>query len=194
MACNVACFVEELNHMNEIRKLLPAKEEPPTAVGKFLAKRGLLVIKQFREIGKIECNYGTTLVVSTLVLAVAKGSTGEQTFGLKFEHESQDGLQESCLVDFDELKELLLAIKHLISLSDKTETEEFDYTEFEYQTKDFLRVGFYQEPKGRQQAFFDVSPGGSMMFIGFGDLRRIFELIKRGREYLIEKGARSEDI
>lgn len=174
---------------SEIRKLAPHRDEPATEAGRFLAKRGHVVMKQFREIGKVQCDYGTKLRFSTLLFAIAQGSKGDRTFGLKIEHESQDGTVESCLIDFDELKELLLAIKHLFELAKQTASERSDYTEFEYVTKDSLKVGFYQDTDGHQQAFFDVSPGGSMMFIDVEGLRRIFENIKKGREYLIEKGA-----
>lgn len=175
--------------MSEIRKLAPQRDEPATEAGRFLAKRGHVVMKQFHEIGKVQCDYGTKLTFSTLLFAIAKGTMGNRTFGLKIEHETYDGDHESCLVDFDELKELLLAIKHLLSLAKQNASERNDYTEFEYITRDYLKVGFYQETNGHQKAFFDVSPGGSMMFLDFDGLRSIFEIIKKGREYLIEKGA-----
>lgn len=175
--------------MTEIRKLAPQKEEPATEAARFLAKRGLVVMKQFREIGMVKCEFGTKLRFSTLIFAIAQGNHGERTFGLKIEHTSTERYEESCFVDFDELKELLLAIKHLLGLAKQTATEKSDYTEFEYRTKDYLKVGFYQDTNGRQQAFLDVAPGGSMMFLGFNELRTVFDLIKSSREYLIEKGA-----
>src|SRR5690606_2770147 len=103
--------------MSEIRRLAPHRDEPATAAGKFLAKRGHVVMKQFREVGKVKCDYGSKLTFSTLIFAVAQGAKGERTFGLKIEHECSDGLEESCFIDFDELKELLLAIKHLFGLA-----------------------------------------------------------------------------
>lgn len=175
--------------MSEIRKLRPNHEEPATEAGKFLAKRGHVVMKQFRQIGKVPCLYGNELVFSTLMFAIAQGTRGQRTFGLKIEHESDDGTEECCLVDFEELKELLLAIKHLIGIAKQSATERNDYTEFEYITRDSLKVGFYQDADGKQQAFFDVSPGGAMTFLGFDGLREIFEVIKKGREHLIELGA-----
>lgn len=196
--------------MTEIRKLAPRVDESPTKAGKFLAKRGHVVMKQFREMGKVHCEYGSTMTVSTLLFAIAQGNGGERTFGLKIEHVTRDGLQESCLLDFDEIKELLLAIKHLLGLAKATEqsqvvdtfsafkvaktsaSEQVDYTEFQYITRDSLKVGFYQDTDGRQQAFFVVSPCSDNMFLGFDELRLIFEVLKKGRECLIEKGAGSD--
>jgi hypothetical protein len=178
--------------MTEIRKLAPHKDEPTTDAGRFLAKRGHVVMKQFREIGRVPCLYGNELVFSTLLFAIAQGTRGERTFGIKIEHESNDGTEETCLVDFEELKELLLAIKHLLGIAKQSTTERSDYTEFEYVTRDSLKVGFYQEATGKQQAFFDVSPGGAMTFLGFDGLREIFEVVKKGREYLLELGTGSD--
>lgn len=175
--------------MTEIRKFAPQKEEPATDAGRFLAKRGHVVMKQFREVGRVGCLYGNELIFSTLLFAIAQGTRGERTFGIRIEHESSDGTEEACLVDFDELKELLLAIKHLLGTAKQSATEQSDYTEFEYITRDSLKVGFYQESSGKQQAFFDVAPGGTMTFLSFDGLRQIFEIIKKGREYLIELGA-----
>ncbi len=145
-------------------------------------------MKQFREIGQIECSHGDTLTFSTLLFAIAQGSRGERTYGLKIEHESDRG-DESCLLDFSELKEFLLAIKHLIGLAKQTHGTVSDYTEFQYVTKDSLKVGFYEDTKGQQHAFIDVSPGGNMSFLDLDTLRQVFEITKKGREYLIEKGA-----
>lgn len=145
-------------------------------------------MKQFREIGKVQSDYGTKLTFSTLVFAIAQGTKGDRTFGLKIE-QSDDDIEESCLIDFDELKELLLAIKYLLELAKRTAAERSDYTEFEYVTRDSLKVGFYQDTNGHQQAFFGVSPGGSTMFLDFNGVRQVFEQIKKGREYLIAKGA-----
>ena len=178
--------------MGDLRRIAASRDEPATTAGKFLARRGHVVMKQFHDIGKLRCDAGTKLTFTTLVFAIGQGSKGDRTFGLKIEHEAEDRQYESCLVDFDELKELLLAIKYLIGLAKDAAVERTDYTEFEYVTRDQLKVGFFQEINGRQQAFFDVSPGGEMMFLTFDQLRTVFELVKKGREHLIERGAGSE--
>jgi hypothetical protein len=180
--------------MTELRRLAPPVEEPATRAAKFLARRGHVVMKQFHEIGTMKCDLGTKLTFTTLVFAIAQNAKGERTFGLKIEHETRNGRNESCLVDHDELKELLLAIKYLVGLAKQTSVERSDYTEFVYVTRDSLKVGFFQEDNGRQQAFFDVSPGGEMMFLSLEQLRMVFELIKKGREYLLEKGAEIDTV
>lgn len=151
-------------------------------------------MKQFREMGRTSCLYGSELVFSTLLFAIAQGDRGERTFGLKVEHSTSDGIEESCLVDFDELKELLLAIRHLLELAKQNKSFSKDYTEYEYITKDSLHVGFYQDSKGKQQAYFDVSPNGETTFLGFDTLREIFNIIMKGRDHLIQLGAGAEAV
>lgn len=178
--------------MTNIRAIAPKPQEHTTRVGEFLVKRGHVVMKQFRDFGSFKCNYGTKLSIQTLIFAIASGVTGERTFGIKVSHQNPNEFDESCLIDFDELKELLLAIKYLLQLAQEKQGTPSDYTEYQYISKDSFRVGFYQDNSGRQQAFIDVSPGGGMMFVTFDHLRKLFELIKSGREHLISKGAGTE--
>jgi len=175
--------------MPHVRDLAPRPEEPATRAGQFLVKRGHVVMKEFRDFGSFKCQYGTKLSIQTLVFAIASGASGERTFGIKLEHENPNKWDESCLIDFDELKELLLAIKFLLQLAQDKQRSVTDYTEYQYVSRDSFKVGFYQDANGRQEAFIDVSPGGGMMFLGFENLRKLFEFIKAGREHLISKGA-----
>lgn len=176
--------------MSEIRALAPQPTEPATNVGRFLAKRGVLVMKEFRHFHKIKCEYGTTLDVTTLVLSVAQSHNADRSFGLKLAHKNRDGYDESCFLDFDELLELLQAIKYIFNVAKDIREEDRDYTELEYSTKESMKVGFFQSPPDRrQQAFLDVRPGGSMMFLSFEQLKEIFGVIKEAREHLISVGA-----
>jgi hypothetical protein len=59
--------------MTELRTIASAREEPATNAGKFLAKRGHVVMKQFREVGTLKCDYGSKLTFTTLVFAIAQG-------------------------------------------------------------------------------------------------------------------------
>jgi hypothetical protein len=174
--------------MSQSRAVMQKIHEPATNVGQFLAKRGRLVMKEFREFRKVECDYGSTLTITTLILSVAHGRNAERTFGLKLEHDN-DGREESCFLDFDELVELLHAIKFIFSTAREIIGQKRDYTEFEYSTKESMRVGFYQSKPSDQRAFVDVAPGGSMMFVSFEQLRQVFNGIKAAREHLITCGA-----
>lgn len=167
---------------------------PNTLVGEFLARRGCLIRKEYRDFLKLKCDYGTTLGITTLILSINQGNTVDHTYGVKMLHENPEAYDESCFLDFDELKELLLAIKHIFQTAQDVFGTDMEYTEFEYSTKDSMKVGFYQSSPTVQQAFFDVSPGGSMMFITLDDMREIFAGLKSAREYLVSRGAGSDSV
>ena len=126
------------------QELIKKAPEPATNVGRFLAKRGRLLMKEFREFWKMKCDYGTTLTITTLILSVAQSRNQERSFGIKLEHESSEGYEDSCFLDYDEILELLGAIKYLFDVAKEIRDEVRDYTEFEYSTKESMRVGFFQ--------------------------------------------------
>ncbi len=161
-----------------------------TIVGEFLAKRGLLVMKEFRDIRKIKSEAGSTLSVTTVVLSVAQSINAERSYGLKFSHTNEDCFAESCLLDFDELSELAKAVDFILRTAIETAGHNVDYTEFIYSTKDSFQVGFYRMPNGgTQQAFCVVRPGGETMFLEFSQLRQISEAVKTAHEHLAASGA-----
>jgi hypothetical protein len=94
--------------MSEMKTFATQPDEPVTDAAKFLTKRGQLVMKQFHLIGRRKCDHNAMLTVSTLILAIVQGTKGDQIYGLKFECEKSSDYREFVLMDFDELKELLL--------------------------------------------------------------------------------------
>jgi len=48
------------------------EDEKSTNVGRFLARRGVLLIKEFRDISAVKGEYGGKVSVSTLILSSAK--------------------------------------------------------------------------------------------------------------------------
>jgi hypothetical protein len=175
--------------MSDARNLIHEPPQPATNVGRFLARRGVLVMKEFKEFGKIRCEFGPTLTITTLILAIAQSLNADRTFGVKLECKDSDDRTDSSLLDIDEIAEFLHAIKYIFNIAKEVRGQARDYTEFIYSTKDGVRVGFYQRVDGQQQAFIDVSPRGETIFISFDRLREVFNTIKLAREHLIEKGA-----
>ncbi len=179
--------------MASSRDLIQKAPEPATDVGRFLAKRGRLLMKERRDFRKMKCDYDTTLKISTLILSTTQSRTADRSFGVKLEHENRDGYFESCFLDFDEILELLGAIKYIFNVAKEIRGQSRDYTEFEYRTKEAMRVGFFQSSPDDQQAFVDVAPGGDINFVSFEQLRDLFNTLKEAREHLIQCGAGAED-
>lgn len=130
-----------------------------TNVRQFLAHRGSVVIKEFREVGKLKGQYRDTIVASTLILAIVKGLNRNTSFGVKLERTGTESYSESSvLLDFDELHELMEVFDFIGSLAASLKYQKCDYTEVVYSTKDNAEFGFYQDKNQQQQAFVKISP------------------------------------
>jgi hypothetical protein len=55
-------------------------EDKSTNLGRFMAKRGVLLVKEFREISAVKGEYGGRVSISTLVLSSAKRP--EETYSM----------------------------------------------------------------------------------------------------------------
>ena len=161
-----------------------------------MAMRGTLVIKQFKEVGvlKADSDY-ETLTAKTLIMAHAQRDVKTKMFAVKLEQKAFSGLtdrfeNEIALIDFDELSELMSAVKHIVKQAEKMLDQKVDdYTEMEYRTRDEMRVGFYQTTDGEQKAWIDLEPGGEQLFVPTKRLAGLYVMLEKAKEYLLSRGA-----
>ena len=164
------------------------EDEKSTNVGRFLARRGVLLIKEFRDMSAVKGS------VSTLILSSAQTTRGDVQYGIKLEHTDEDGdMRGSGFLDYDEIAELIGAFDFIHSVANKMVGQQRDYTEVTYQTKDNLKFGFYQSD-GRQQAFIDVGGYGQSLFISVSKLQNLKSSIEAGRQHLVSRGADPESV
>src|ERR1044071_2958220 len=116
------------------------EDEKSTNVGRFLARRGVLLIKEFRDMSAVKGEYGGKVSVSTLILSSAQTTRGDVQYGIKLEYTDENGdTRGSGFLD-DEIA----AFDFFHSVANKMVGQQRDYTEVTYQTKDNLKFGFYQ--------------------------------------------------
>src|SRR5262244_1401504 len=128
----------------------PAESEG-TNVRRFLAYRGAIVVKEIRDVGKFKGNYGDTISIATMILAVVKGTTRQTSYGVQLERTDRDAnTTSSVFLDFDELDELMEAFDFIRALAAEIRSQQRDYTEVTYSTKDNARFGFYQSEQQQQ--------------------------------------------
>jgi hypothetical protein len=169
-------------------------EEKSTNVGRFLAKRGVLLIKEFRELSAVRGEYGGRVSVSTLILSSAKATRGDVQYGIRLQHIDDEGdVLASGFLDYDEIAEVIGAFDFIHGVAEKMFGQVRDYTEVTYLTKDNLKFGFYQS-EGQQQAFIDVGGYGQSLFISGSKLQNLKRSIEVAKEHLISRGADSENI
>lgn len=127
--------------------LATAKTAPDagTNLRSFMANRGAIIIKETRPIGTVSGDYGCALDVETVVLRVIKGADQKDAFGalLTLKNETTN-LNEKVHLDFDEIEELIEALKVIRHTAEEIGRTKTDYTEVIYATKDGAKFGFFQ--------------------------------------------------
>jgi hypothetical protein len=158
----------------------------------FEEMRGVLILKQYHEIGTLTCEYSDCLVFKTLILASATAGLYRKEYCIIVESEEGNGTGGIIWVDFDETKELLLALKYIIETAEFMSAKPTDYTEVKFTTREGFGVGYYQacKPRTEQHAFVKLSSTHST-FLDISQLRDLFALITRGRDYLKSQGAKA---
>jgi hypothetical protein len=166
-----------------------AGTRPGASVRHFLARRGLLLIKEQKEIGSIKCENSNKVKIYTLIISTAKCNQAEKTFGIRFEVLDGNGEVDSvAFLDFDEVAEFIDAFDFMGSLAERMASEQREYTEVTYITKDDLKIGFFQL-HGQQQHFLHLSARGEASFLTFEKLKAMQRIVKVAADYLIKCGA-----
>lgn len=166
-------------------------EPSGTKVGQFLATRGVILIKEIKEIGTLAGEYGIELQAKTIILRTARSSTrvDDKTFGIKLIILKRGEETDTAVLDFDESQEFCNAIQFIHEASQKISNQKTDYIETSFSTKDKINVGFYQETNRNQLAFLTLGPVSEHCFLRTHLLPSLKQLIELAREHLIKKGA-----
>lgn len=166
-------------------------EQAGTRISRFLANRGVIIIKEIREIGSMRCEHQAKLKAATMILATAKSSTrvSEKDPGIRLEAIDHREDEESAHLDFDESEELSKAITFIHEAAQRIAGEKRDYTESAFGTKDEIAIGFYQDVDQAQSAFNRLSRHAKSCFLEIGSLPMLKKLVEGARAHLIKKGA-----
>lgn len=175
--------------MSEIVENASGNAQSGTNFSRFLADRGVVMVKEFRPIGQFKGRFRDTLSFETMLLTVVKGTKKKTSYGVRIERLDGDGDSDgSVFLDFDELDELLDAIKFIQSTAKELSLQERDHTEVTYSSKDEARVGFYQTTE-EQQAFFGLPRSRGTTFLPVSKLTEIRSLVEKSKGHLISCGA-----
>lgn len=149
-----------------------------TNVGRFLANRGVIVVKETRPAGRCKGEHGDSVSAETVVLSVVKGAKKDTSYGVRMERTDADGDMDSAVfLDYDELPELISALDFISNTAAQLANQARDYTEVTYSTKDSAKVGFYHSSQG-QLAFLTLSDHRGTTFLPvhrLGVLKQIFQ-------------------
>lgn len=167
------------------------KEEGGTNVKNFLTSRGILIIKEFRHINSVRCDYGYRIDISTLIMSTAAQSIApsKMTYGLRFEGYQDDQEVGVAFLDFDEFNEIIAALGVIASMAQDLESQQRDHIEIEFITKDGIKFGFFQVHGSNRNAFMDLGQYGNPIFLSLSSLDFVKQNIEYCREYLTSRGA-----
>lgn len=158
-----------------------------TNLRNFMANRGAIIIKETKPFGTVNGDYYDSLSIDTMVLRIIRGTDQNDAFGVILTLKSQKGSEETVHLDFDEIDELINALKVIRHTAEEIARTERDYTEVIYATKDNARFGFYQA-NGTQKGFVNIGFRGNL-FHSVHDNASIENLLRNAMEHLRTKGA-----
>jgi hypothetical protein len=154
----------------------------------FIAKRGALVMKEFSPLGFLTGQYNSKIEIESLFFTVMKAAKIDRTYGVKVTvHTSSQGYQreETCLIDQDELQELVNGINYLNEKLGQLGKGVPNYTELSYVTNDDFKVGFFVSAGSVPDPTLFCSAGrGENAFMPPVRLSQLSKLFEKGIEYL----------
>jgi hypothetical protein len=161
-----------------------------TSVRRFMARRGAIVVKETRDIGSVQGIYSDKILLAAVVIAVVQHGKREMSYGVQLERVAQDrNTTASVFLDFEELGELKDALDFISATAKDFGSQQRDYTEITYSTRDRARLGFYQDKNGNQQAFVELQPHSDMSFFELDELTRLKLVLEKGKFHLESRGA-----
>lgn len=163
------------------------QKEPPTKLEQFLAKKGKLIIKDSHEAGILHGQYGTKITVDALTI-YEPGKGTDAIHGLRIEVYEGGRLErsDSSFLDMDEVESLSQAITYMITLLERWQGTNREYSEVIFSTKGDFRLGFYQRG-GEVQAFSKSGIiGAASCIFSTNDLTKLKAIIDKGNSLLAQ--------
>ena len=161
------------------------QKEPATKLEQFLAKKGKLIIKDSHEAGVLKGQYGTKITVDALTI-YEPGKEADKIRGLRIEVYEGGRLERSDIsfLDMDEVESLSQAITYMITLLEKWQGMNREYTEVIFSTKGDFKLGFYK--KGSEVSSFSKSGviGAASCYFQTNDLSQLKAIIDKGTSLL----------
>jgi hypothetical protein len=162
----------------------------------FIAKRGALVMKEFSPIGVVLGRHASKIEVESLVFTIMKTAKIDRTYGIKLTiYTARQGYEreETCLIDQDELTELVNGMNFLSEKLGQFGSGVPNYTELIYVTNDDFKVGFFVSAgSDPDPTLFCSARGGENAFMPAARLSELTQLIEKGMEYLSSISEASE--
>jgi hypothetical protein len=167
--------------------LIHAQEEGTSRIQEFQSQKGILIIKEFFEIGMVKGQYGSDLEFSILRLTNPNGNVSLK--GLKLSSSKRGSYstdEQSALLDEEEVDALITALQYMVQIqNEKGSDKNMPYTEYIFRAKDGFEIGFMVN-KGEYTAFSSVGRIGAISaFFKYADLGAILSKAQEAKSKLM---------
>lgn len=155
----------------------------------FAARKGVLLTKDFYQIGSMSGSYSASVKVVALASSTPEGI---RVYAVRLEMPPRGKNDETQIgvLDFDELESMVQSLDYMIALSGQMQNEAYEYREVDFTTRAGVKVGFYQSGKA-QSGYLYVNGYASNghMFLAIPQLEELRILLQRAVEKLRSLGA-----
>lgn len=157
-----------------------------TRLGQLMARRGVVLVKELRQIGDLTCDARRRLAVGTIVLrsAAAPHAAGSLSRGVRFKILEDGQGRGTAVLDHEELPGFCEALAAIIEAAGALGTAPDAYTEASYLTRDGVQCGFFQTVEGDRRAFLRLGSEASAVFLPIESLNGFRKLVEEAREQL----------
>jgi hypothetical protein len=164
--------------------------EPATQFERFTARKGVILVKEFHNIGQVHTRHGSPVEVKVVVSSQI--GSADKIYALALRQEAKYGAN-SAILDFDEAEGLARAFPHMLqTLAGMSQRGSLPYTEVFFQGRGQLIVGFYTghgEPVG-YYVQFGLIGSERTAFLEQEQFTKLGEFVKLSVTKLRELGAR----
>jgi hypothetical protein len=163
-------------------------EEHKTEATRFLNMRGVLMMKESRDVDSVKDKYGVKINIGTLIISSKVSNKSAISYSITFEMADQQGhTSANAHLDYNETEEFINAFSFIFDTAKQMQSIEKDYTEVLYVSKDGITFGFYQMTGQPQQPFFKF--GHKSAFLSFEKLDAVRQAVETAKAHLVNHGA-----
>lgn len=164
-----------------------AESTPPTRLESYMLSKGLTIVKDYYEVGRVEAKYDDELVVK--VLAVYEpGKEAQKVKGIALTVlNTEDSKSQTAYIDADELPALSKSLAYMITTAGQWKNLTREYSEVGFVTKDQCEVGFYHLDTNQSAYIYAGREESLAAFFEIGSLADIKTVIDKATQVMVTK-------
>jgi hypothetical protein len=167
-------------------------KEPGTKLERFIAQRGILIARDFYELGEMPAKYSVSIKFTALVVydpaQPIRKDKGIQVEISERQPYTTERHSEIAFLDLEEMESLSKGIAYMVQLAEEWKATGKQYSEVTFSTLGDFQIGFFQEGT-IASAYCSVGLIGKIncFFSSMEDLNSVKRIVDKGKELLAQK-------